>query len=123
MKFNTKSKIIRKKECVYPFGLDPIWVVAQNSLAFQNSYKMKMAVIIGISEMSLGIVLRGMNNIKDKAIIDFFCEFLPMLVLLSAAFGYMVLLIILKWLTNWTSNSAFAPSIINQMINIPLSNG
>ena len=82
-----------------------------------------MAVIIGISEMSLGIVLRGMNNIKDKAIIDFFCEFLPMLVLLSAAFGYMVLLIILKWLTNWTSNSAFAPSIINQMINIPLSNG
>lgn len=110
-------------KCTYPFGLDPVWVVATNGLTFANSYKMKMAIIIGVCEMTFGLLLRGLNNLKDLAIIDLLCEFIPMLVLLSSAFGYMVLLIILKWMTDWTSNSANAPSIINQMISIPLNNG
>jgi len=38
----------RSKNCVYLFGLDPIWHISENELAFSNSYKMKMAVIIGL---------------------------------------------------------------------------
>jgi V-type H+-transporting ATPase subunit a len=34
--------------CVYPIGLDPKWYIATNELAFFNSLKMKMAVIIGV---------------------------------------------------------------------------
>jgi hypothetical protein len=34
-----------------------------------------------------------------------------------AIFGYMDLLIIVKWLTDWTGNEGSAPSIITQMIN------
>jgi V-type H+-transporting ATPase subunit a len=54
--------------------------------------------------------------------IDFFFEFLPQLLLLSVLFGYMCLLIIVKWLTPW-KNTAEAPSIISFMINIYLKNG
>ena len=32
---------------VHPFGLDPQWHNARNSLVFQNSMKMKVSVILG----------------------------------------------------------------------------
>lgn len=35
----------------------------------------------------------------------------------------MNLLIIIKWLTNYTGQESLAPSIINTMINIPLKGG
>lgn len=36
------------KDCVYPFGFDPKWYVAHNELAYFNSFKMKLAVILGV---------------------------------------------------------------------------
>lgn len=38
----------REEGCVYPLGIDPKWYIADNELAFFNSLKMKMAVIIGV---------------------------------------------------------------------------
>jgi V-type H+-transporting ATPase subunit a len=52
--------------CVYPLGLDPRWYNASNELNFFNSLKMKMAVIIGVLQMSFGIMLKGSNAIYFK---------------------------------------------------------
>ena len=68
------------EECKYKFGLDPVWMISNNELAFINSLKMKFSVIIGVFQMTLGIVLKGINSIYDKNLIECFCVFIPELI-------------------------------------------
>lgn len=88
--------------CVYPFGLDFAWGASGNEVSFFNSFKMKLAVILGIFHMGFAIMLKGANAIYFKSAVDFICEFIPQFVFFIGLFGYMVLLIVWKWLTDWT---------------------
>ena len=88
-------------ECVYPFGADPIWKTSANELLFFNSMKMKMSVILGITQMIFGVCLRGINALYFRSYLDLFSEFLPMIIFAGSLFGYMVLLIFIKWSINW----------------------
>ena len=52
-------------DCVYPVGLDPTWYIAENEiLTVQNSVKMKMAVVLGVAHMMMGIFVKGYNTIR-----------------------------------------------------------
>jgi V-type H+-transporting ATPase subunit a len=102
---------------VYPVGLDPIWSIAVNNLNFTNSLKMKIAVIIAIVHMTLGLVVKALNCWYFKKKARMFIDVLPQIMFLLAIFGYMDYLIIFKWLHQWTAS---APSIITTMINIPM---
>jgi V-type H+-transporting ATPase subunit a len=53
-------------ECVYSFGLDPIWSVSSNYLNYVNSLKMKIAVIIGVVHMILGVFVKASNSLYFK---------------------------------------------------------
>ena len=89
-----------------------------------NSQKMKMAVILGVLQMSFGVFMKGLNSIFFKRPIDFFFEFLPQIILLLALFGFMDLLIIAKWLTDYSQmDGAKPPSIISSMIAMFLNFG
>ena len=111
------------KDCVYPFGFDPKWYVGHNELTFFNSFKMKLAVILGVMQMTLGVCMKGLNAVFSRSKLDFLFEFIPQLVFLLALFGTMDLMIIAKWLTDWTGREGKAPSIITQMINNMLKGG
>jgi V-type H+-transporting ATPase subunit a len=52
--------------CVYPFGLDPAWSVAENYLNYVNSLKMKISVIIGVVHMTLGVFVKAANSVYFK---------------------------------------------------------
>jgi V-type H+-transporting ATPase subunit a len=68
---------------------------------------MKIAVILGVLQMSLGICMKGLNAIYFNRPLDFIFEFIPQIVLLNVLFGWMDVLIIAKWLypfqLQWTS--------------------
>ncbi len=109
--------------CVYPFGLDPVWSIAENNLNFVNSLKMKISVILGVTHMTLGIFIKATNSIHFGKYVDFFFEFIPQLTFMLLLFGYMDFLIFFKWTVDWGIDSPNAPSIITTMINIPLDLG
>lgn len=54
-----------------------MWNSASNHLTYSNSLKMKMSIILGISHMTLGVLVKGSNAIHHRNPIDFFFEFLP----------------------------------------------
>jgi len=95
-------------EAVYPFGLDPIWHVASNELLFFNSFKMKLSVILGITQMFFGILLKGLNAIYFKQPIDLFYEVGPMIVFAASLFLYMIFMIFLKWTIDWDHRMSMA---------------
>ena len=113
----------RKGDCVYPIGLDPKWYVAVNELAFLNSFKMKMSVIIGVLQMILGLFLKGMNGIYFGDYVDFLFEFIPQLIFMCLLFGYMILMIYIKWGTDWSDDLSKAPSLISQLLLLFLNLG
>ena len=115
---NLGKEAVLKNDCVYPFGIDPQWYSATNELTFMNSFKMKLAVILGVAQMLLGIFLRVFNANDCCDYIEFLAQFLIM----TCWFGYMNLLIIVKWLTYYP-NTSVAPSIIASMIDMFLKFG
>lgn len=91
---------------------------------FFNSFKMKFAVIYGVSQMLFGIILKGLNAIYFRSAVDFFFEFIPQILFMSCTFGYMITMIIIKWNIDWSQyGTDYAPSIITIMINIALKSG
>ncbi|XP_061494806.1 V-type proton ATPase 116 kDa subunit a 4 isoform X1 [Rhineura floridana] len=102
----------------YPFGIDPIWNIANNKLTFLNSYKMKMSVVMGISHMVFGVVLSLFNHIYFKQTINIILQFIPEMIFILSLFGYLVFMIIFKWCQYDATVAQDAPSILIHFINM-----
>merc|ERR1740121_768360 len=96
----------------YPFGLDWRWVGASNELLYVNSMKMKLSVLFGVLQMTVGVLLRWSNALKEKNVTDFLFECVPMMVFMLCFFGWMDVMVLYKW-THPIDNP---PNIINSLI-------
>lgn len=97
----------------YPVGFDPAWKASKNGLLFFNSYKMKLSIVLGVSQMLLGIVLSYHNAKFFKERLDVVYVFIPQMIFMSAIFGYLMFLIILKWLIDANSASCASDPFCN----------
>jgi V-type H+-transporting ATPase subunit a len=109
--------------CVYPFGFDSKWKISKNELSYVNSFKMKSSVILGVSQMILGLILKGFNEIHFSNTLGFIFEFIPQIIFMSILFGYMNAMIFIKWLSDFSLDTKKAPSLISQMMGIFLKFG
>lgn len=73
--------------------------------------------------MTLGIFLKGFNSYYFGKKVELAFEVIPQLILLMVLFGFMDLLIVAKWLTDYQRNPGEAPSVIATMINMFLNLG
>uniref|UniRef100_A0AAZ3P6C2 V-type proton ATPase subunit a n=1 Tax=Oncorhynchus tshawytscha TaxID=74940 RepID=A0AAZ3P6C2_ONCTS len=102
----------------YPFGIDPIWRLANNHLTFLNSYKMKMSVIIGVVHMTFGVCLSFFNYIHLNQLSSVFLVLIPELLFMQCLFGYLVFMVLLKWVAFSPQDSDRAPSILIHFIDM-----
>ncbi|KAK6101351.1 V-type ATPase subunit family protein [Brugia pahangi] len=83
----------------YPIGVDPIWNLAEsNKLNFLNSMKMKMSIIIGVAQMTFGVMLSYENYKYFGSRLDILYMFIPQMLFLGCIFIYLCLEILFKWL-------------------------
>ncbi|XP_068319978.1 V-type proton ATPase subunit a3-like [Pyrus communis] len=87
----------------YPFGLDPVWHGSRSELPFLNSLKMKMSIIIGVVQMNLGIMISYFNARFFRSNLNVWFQFVPQMIFLNSLFGYLSILIVMKW---WTGSKA-----------------
>ncbi|CAG2058385.1 unnamed protein product, partial [Timema podura] len=109
----------------YPFGLDPVWQLASNKIIFLNSFKMKLSIIFGVIHMVIGITVSVINHVKFGRKIKILLEYLPQLLFLLLLFGYMVVMMFIKWIEYGPTNEikygpTCAPSILILFINMML---
>nr|POF23440.1 v-type proton atpase subunit a1 [Quercus suber] len=88
-----------KYQDAYPFGVDPSWRGSRSELPFLNSLKMKMSILLGVVQMNLGIILSYFNARFFRSSLDIRYQFVPQVIFLNSLFGYLSLLIIIKWCT------------------------
>ncbi|XP_050034126.2 V-type proton ATPase 116 kDa subunit a 1 isoform X3 [Dermacentor andersoni] len=102
----------------YPFGVDPAWQLATNKIPFTNSYKMKMSIVLGVSQMLFGVFLSLWNHRFFRNMANVWCEFVPQLLFLCSIFGYLVIIIFAKWTINFGKDTYCAPSLLITLINM-----
>ncbi|XP_022692483.1 V-type proton ATPase 116 kDa subunit a-like isoform X2 [Varroa jacobsoni] len=128
----------------YPFGIDPIWMISSNKIQFTNSYKMKMAIILGIMHMTFGVILGLWNHtfFKDRTgfppprtvferslrrNLEVWAVFIPEIIFLVSLFGYLVFMIFFKWLLPFGAGGGEGPncsrSILIMFINMIMRGG
>ncbi|XP_042374198.1 V-type proton ATPase subunit a1-like isoform X4 [Zingiber officinale] len=83
----------------YPFGVDPKWRGSRSELPFLNSLKMKMSILLGVCQMNLGIILSYFDAKFHGNPLDIQYQFIPQIIFLNSLFGYLALLIVIKWCT------------------------
>lgn len=110
----------------YPFGLDPLWMIGgEDSITTLNSLKMKLAIILGVTQMMFGLILSAVNCFRLNRHMDFFLVVLPQIIFLTCMFVYLVFLIFLKWfkyggLKSAPYHSSCAPSVLIIFIDMLL---
>jgi V-type H+-transporting ATPase subunit a len=93
-----------------------------------NPMKMKSSVIIGISQMTFGLILSLFNHIHFRSKIDILFVFIPQLLFLVLIFVYLCVQIVLKWVFFWVEPTSIfgqhypgshcAPSLLIGLISM-----
>ncbi|XP_052254275.1 V-type proton ATPase 116 kDa subunit a 1-like isoform X1 [Dreissena polymorpha] len=115
---NYKINANNTVERPYPFGLDPVWQLAINKITITNSLKMKISVIFGVCHMLFGLSLSLLNHRFFNKPLNVYFEFIPQLIFMCSIFGYLILLIFVKWLKFGPADTGKAPNLLIGLISM-----
>lgn len=70
-------------------------------MQFVNSLKMKLAVVIGVAHMMVGLLIRFINGCRKSDKLDIIALTIPQTIFMLSTFVYMDFLIVYKWNTKY----------------------
>ncbi|XP_046461917.1 V-type proton ATPase 116 kDa subunit a1-like isoform X3 [Daphnia pulex] len=114
------------RQTPYPFGVDPIWMMAENKIPYLNAYKMKISIIFGVVHMGFGVILGIWNHRFFGRNMNILVEFVPQIIFLIFLFGYLCILMFIKWTKYYAGaedqalTPGCAPSILITFIGMVL---
>ncbi|XP_053624283.1 V-type proton ATPase 116 kDa subunit a 4-like isoform X2 [Plodia interpunctella] len=107
---------------VYLFGIDPGIKIAANGLSHENSVKMKLAVIIGLSHMTLGLILNICNIIYFRKFYAILCHSVPRLLFIWCIYGWLVYMFFYKWILSFYTKQmdfrAYWPTLSAEFLDL-----
>lgn len=122
------GNVVQNGVCL--LGIDTEWHHSDNGLIFTNSYKMKMSIILGVTQMTFGILLNYWNFVEFDQLYSIYLELVPQLLFMVGIFGYLCGMIVLKWFVDWfafppneSSSWSNPPSLLNMLVSMFLQPG
>jgi len=82
-----------------------------------------VAIIFGVAQMSLGLVLSLLNHIHNRDMRSIWFGFVPEMTFFLSIFGYLVFMIFAKWSIDFPANEMRPPSLLNTLIAMFMSPG
>lgn len=95
-----------------------MWQLSTNKILWTNSFKMKSSVVFGIIQMVFGLLLKLKNCQYFQNRLNVVSEWIPEMIFLNSIFTYLVITILAKWFMWPTHDSACAPSLLINLINL-----
>ena len=80
--------VSKKRQNPHPWGINPIWSLADNRQNFLHSFKMKFSFILGFCHSMLQLMMSLLTEIRRKNVISTLLRILPQLIFLSCTFGW-----------------------------------
>ena len=76
------------------FFMFEVWAISGLQLSYMNSLKMKLSVLVGITQMTFGLILKLGNHLHEGDWLSIYGEFVPQMIFMVTLLFFFVFVVV-----------------------------